>query len=157
MTGRTAVYRLFDASDVLLYIGVTDNPDRRFASHEALKPWWPDVARKAIEWHDTRDLAEAAEDEAIQAEHALYNVARSPWAPKPRELGDDEVLIGAARANLSEVVGRVRLLRKVVIIAGPTRDRRPRAAIVPAELGEAVIAAGGPDAALSILRNARER
>lgn len=62
---------------------------------------------------------------------------------------DEQVPISAARANLSELVASVRLLRRCVML---TQRGKPRAAIVPAELGEAVIAAGGPDSALQILK-----
>lgn len=66
---------------------------------------------------------------------------------------DEQVPISEARANLSELVHSVRLLRKCVML---TQRGKPRAAIVTAELGEAVIAAGGPDAALAILSSAME-
>jgi prevent-host-death family protein len=58
---------------------------------------------------------------------------------------DEQVPISEARANLSELVASVRLLRRCVLL---TQRGKPRAAVVPAELGEAIIAAGGPDAAL---------
>jgi prevent-host-death family protein len=57
--------------------------------------------------------------------------------------------ISDARANLTEVIASVRLLRRCVML---TQRGKPRAAIVPAELGDAINAAGGPDAALAILR-----
>lgn len=61
---------------------------------------------------------------------------------------ETEVPISEARANLSELVASVRLLRRCVLL---TQRGKPRAAIVPAELGEAINAAGGPDAALKLL------
>lgn len=61
---------------------------------------------------------------------------------------DEQVPISEARANLSDVVASVRLLRRCVLL---TQRGKPRAAIIPVELGEAVIAAGGPDAVLRIL------
>jgi prevent-host-death family protein len=65
---------------------------------------------------------------------------------------DEQVPISDARANLSELVASVRLLRKCVLL---TQRGKPRAAIVPAELGEAINAAGGPDAALKMLGGPR--
>jgi DNA-binding transcriptional regulator YhcF (GntR family)/predicted GIY-YIG superfamily endonuclease len=70
---RTALYRLYDADDRLLYVGITSNPNERFGHHAATKAWWPEVARRDIEWRDTRPEAEAAEIEAIRAEAPLYN------------------------------------------------------------------------------------
>jgi prevent-host-death family protein len=62
---------------------------------------------------------------------------------------DGKIAISDARANLSDLVASVRLLRRCVML---TQRGRPRAAIVPAELGDAVNEAGGPDAVLEILR-----
>lgn len=61
---------------------------------------------------------------------------------------DTTVAISDARANLTELVASVRLLRRCVLL---TQRGKARAAIVPAELGEAINAAGGPDAALALL------
>jgi len=60
----------------------------------------------------------------------------------------DSLTISEARANLSDVVARVRLLRRCALL---TQRGKARAALVPAELGEAINKAGGPDAALAIL------
>lgn len=65
----------------------------------------------------------------------------------------DEQPIAEARANLSEISAQVRLLRKIVML---TRRGKAQVAIVPAELAEAVEAAGGPDAATEILTRAKE-
>jgi prevent-host-death family protein len=65
----------------------------------------------------------------------------------------DEHPIAEARANLSELLAAVRLLRRVSFL---TSRGKPQAAIVPAELGEAVLAVGGPDAAVELLRKAAE-
>lgn len=56
--------------------------------------------------------------------------------------------ISEARANLTELIASVRLLRRCVFL---TQRGKVRAAIVPPELGEAIQAAGGPDAALAKL------
>jgi prevent-host-death family protein len=58
--------------------------------------------------------------------------------------------ISEARANLTELVASVRLLRECVLL---TQRGKPRAAIVPLDLGEAIGAAGGVDNALAILLN----
>lgn len=154
MSERTAVYHLYDRADTLLYIGMTENPDSRFAHHESLKSWWPDVARKEIRWYDSREGAAAAEDEAIRTERALYNVARSPWAPKPRQLGEREITLTALRANLTEAAARVRIRREIVTIVDRTRERRPLAALIPVDVLDAAEAVGGPDVAVKILRAA---
>ncbi len=72
-TRRTALYRLYDDADVLLYVGIAFDPEARWKEH-VRKPWWRDVARKAAEWHDPRLLALDAEAIAVEAERPLYNV-----------------------------------------------------------------------------------
>lgn len=151
--GRTALYRLYDSADALLYIGIAHDPGVRWSRHASTKPWWPDVARKAVEWHDEREIAEALETAAITAEHPRYNVANSPWAPKPRELEACEMTVGEARKDLTDLIARVRLRGELITLVDRTRDRRPAAMIVPTKLGEAIIAAGGPEAALNLLRD----
>lgn len=60
----------------------------------------------------------------------------------------DDHPIAEARANLSELLSAVRLLRRVYFLA--SRGKR-QAALVPVELGELVQEAGGPDRAAAIL------
>lgn len=54
-----------------------------------------------------------------------------------------------ARANLSELMSSVKLLRRVYFLT--SRGKR-QVAVVPAELGELVVDAGGPDTVAEILR-----
>jgi len=70
---RTAVYRLFDADGKLLYVGVANNYGRRWEQHAAEKPWWPEIAREAVEWHQDRPSALAAEAHAIMREQPRFN------------------------------------------------------------------------------------
>lgn len=95
--GRTALYRLYDSSDTVIYIGITGNPAQRFKAHW-LKPWWSEVAMREIEWHETRAVAEEIEARVIEADRPRHNaqqgVQRAPqsaktgsryeWTPSPR-------------------------------------------------------------------------
>lgn len=72
-TRRTALYRLFDQEGRLLYVGVAFDPQKRWKDHVVFKSWWPDVARKDIEWYETRTAALAVETQAIHSEKPLYN------------------------------------------------------------------------------------
>ena len=82
MSDRTAVYRLRDAEHILLYVGTSHNPDQRMAWHRTTQPWGGRIHhRDADEWYDTRELAEAAETAAEEAERPLYNIAKSPYRP----------------------------------------------------------------------------
>jgi len=80
--GAAAVYRLRDADGYLLYIGSAYDPDHRCKAHRD-KPWWPDVASRTDEWHESRGYAYAAELDAILAEEPLHNRAGSRWWSYP--------------------------------------------------------------------------
>ncbi|PWI16031.1 hypothetical protein DI272_19045 [Streptomyces sp. Act143] len=68
-----AVYRLWAADEVLLYIGSSYDPDRRCVRHQST-PWWSRVVRRTDEWHSTRSDAFAAEYLAIWREDPACNV-----------------------------------------------------------------------------------
>lgn len=76
--GTTALYRFFDADGDLLYVGIAMNPRSRFNGHASDKEWWPQVARKTVQWYPSRVLADAAETEAIALEKPRYNRAKVP-------------------------------------------------------------------------------
>ncbi|GGV45971.1 GntR family transcriptional regulator [Streptomyces spectabilis] len=70
---RTALYRLYDVDDRLLYVGISGAPKMRMKAHAADKPWWPEVATRDFEWFDTREQAAEAEVEAIRQQQPLHN------------------------------------------------------------------------------------
>ncbi|MET7429601.1 GIY-YIG nuclease family protein [Streptomyces flaveolus] len=76
--GRTSLYRLFDSEGRLLYIGISNNPEKRFNTHRWTKPWRQEIASYTAEWLDTREEAEAAEIEAIRSELPAYNRMHHP-------------------------------------------------------------------------------
>lgn len=77
--GRTAVYRFFDAHDVLLYVGITRTLSARWANHAKTKAWWPLVATKEADWHPTRAQASIEEQRIIEDDGAVYNDTLPPW------------------------------------------------------------------------------
>lgn len=62
----------------------------------------------------------------------------------------DSMATSDARANLSDVIASVRLLRRCIYL---TRRDKPQAALVPVELADAAKEAGGADSAVQILRD----
>jgi len=78
--GKTALYRFFDDADRLLYVGITSNPEKRWAQHRrfAATTWWPKATRVATDWHDTREGATAAELRVIRTKAPLYNAGGAP-------------------------------------------------------------------------------
>jgi predicted GIY-YIG superfamily endonuclease len=78
-----AVYRLWDAYGVLLYIGSAYDPEQRCKEHRK-KPWWPEVARRTEEWHESRGHAYSAELAAIATEGSKYNEMGTPGYVVPQ-------------------------------------------------------------------------
>jgi len=83
------LYRMFDYSGALLYVGVSSNPGRRFARHAADKDWWREIASITTEHFDTRDDVLRAERRAIINEHPRHNIvhnraAQTTPTPTPR-------------------------------------------------------------------------
>ncbi|NEB42302.1 GntR family transcriptional regulator [Streptomyces sp. SID14515] len=71
---HTALYRLYDADDVLLYVGISNDPDFRWKAHLYSRELWPkQVTRHVIEWWSTREEAVQAEEAAIKAERPRHN------------------------------------------------------------------------------------
>lgn len=75
--------------DVLLYVGITGNPGRRFQDHAKTKGWFSDVTYATIEHFRNRQEAEAAERVAIIEEHPRYNVTHSGRQRRASEVFDE--------------------------------------------------------------------
>lgn len=81
------VYLLYDAADVLLYVGISCQPSLRLQAHRNESVWWSQVATATL--HHTRDRAAALELERrwIEELKPLYNVplkGRRRGGPKRR-------------------------------------------------------------------------
>lgn len=68
------LYRWYGENDRLLYVGITNNLERRTNEHAADKPWITESVRAEIEPYSTRSAALAAEERAIFSENPVYNV-----------------------------------------------------------------------------------
>ncbi|MGW6741681.1 GIY-YIG nuclease family protein [Streptomyces sp. NPDC055025] len=103
---RTALYRLYDKTDQLLYVGIASDPKNRWYRHATDKEWWPEVATRDVEWFDSREQASAAEVNAITSEKPLHNrthnyrpsrllallpaAVKAPMRPKLQRVEEDE-------------------------------------------------------------------
>lgn len=75
-SGRpTAVYRFYDRTGRLLYVGITHNLGSRFGSHERKSAWWADQCSLVVVWRDSRERAAAEERIAIRSEKPLHNIS----------------------------------------------------------------------------------
>ena len=72
-TKEHALYRFYDRTDVLLYVGITMDLPKRFKQHRQAKPWWLAVTRVDVDHFESRRAALAAEKAAIRDESPLYN------------------------------------------------------------------------------------
>lgn len=81
------LYRHFDATGRLLYVGMSLNAIARLVKHREESHWFNQITRVEIEWHKSREHAAYAEAIAIRDEEPLYNIAkpvpRDPDAPLP--------------------------------------------------------------------------
>lgn len=80
------LYRFYAAEGTLLYVGITNNPPRRFSKHRDEKSWWRNVARIEMEQFESREQLAAAERRAISDEAPAHNVRMNgarPASPMP--------------------------------------------------------------------------
>lgn len=116
----TAVYRLYARDGRLLYVGMTNNPDVRFAYHALTRRWWQDIEEKVIEWHPDRATARQHEAAAIKGEAPVHNAMHVAAGPH-------DVPLREARSRLTALVDEVRFRREPKWI---TYFGRPTAVLV---------------------------
>lgn len=88
-----ALYRFYDATGQLLYVGITADPGSRWRSHAREKPWWHQVAHITLEAHPTRETVLDAERAAIRRERPLHNVVHNRDAQPLRTLVETNDMI----------------------------------------------------------------
>lgn len=71
---RTALYRLFNEAEQLLYVGVTSHLEKRWEFHRRHKGWWPEVRIREIEWFPDRTAALKREAAEIAERGPRYNL-----------------------------------------------------------------------------------
>lgn len=81
---RTALYRFYDAHENLLYVGISNDPWRRWREHVYEKSWYPQVKHQSVTWYDTEDQARATETRAIRRERPRFNIAGAIRPPEAR-------------------------------------------------------------------------
>lgn len=125
---RTALYRLYDAGGVLLYIGISYRPEVRFEQHAEQKQWWPQVARRDIQWFDDRPTAAVAEAAAIRIEDPEHNGTYSPRRSRKSlrhvvaKDGVEEISMTLARSKLTCLVRKAEAGTPVALLNHGRRD-----------------------------------
>lgn len=138
LSQRTALYRLFDASDNLLYVGIGFNPSARWRSHSQTAPWWPLVARREVVWFDQREAAEVAEAQAIRTESPVFNVKTDRQRYRPARSAPS-----AALTLVAEMAEEYRRTSAAVTQARHRLSDRARAAYNDGEQQSAILKATG--------------
>jgi predicted GIY-YIG superfamily endonuclease len=141
----TFLYRYFDESETLLYVGMSKSYMTRFAQHKSDKKWIYDVKKITLEIFETRDYAHIKEIEAIEREKPLYNIAHQisfnnnaiDWQRALEKFDRDErdridlVIAKIPSYDLTELVklcnGRIFTLEKIKMYSFklPTQDNKP--------------------------------
>jgi predicted GIY-YIG superfamily endonuclease len=90
------VYRVYDATDRLIYIGATSNLPQRLNYHRT-QAWWWSLAERVTESsvYPDMDAAHEAEWAAIATESPAFNFALKPGRPssQPRPLSDADLRV----------------------------------------------------------------
>lgn len=82
------VYMAYSESGEVIYIGSTSNPRLRVGQHKAVKPWWPEVVRVAVDTYPSKAEALAEEKKRICAQQPKYNITHHDTnRPMPRPSG----------------------------------------------------------------------
>ncbi len=76
------LYRCYDRTLTLLYVGMTNDPESRFIAHRNTQPWWHQVDHIRIQKLKSREALARAEAAAIQMEQPLYNIHLANSASK---------------------------------------------------------------------------
>ena len=74
---RVCLYRHFDITGALLYVGISVEPKSRIYGH-ARAHWYADIVRTTEQWFDDRKVALTAELAAIKSENPLHNKQGMP-------------------------------------------------------------------------------
>ncbi len=84
MRNRTGcLYRHFDKSGALLYVGSCANPLARLKNHKQNSKWFHQIVRVEIEHFTTRVESYSAERTAIATEQPIYNIFRAEVNSRP--------------------------------------------------------------------------
>ena len=81
--GKYGVYRIFNITGQLLYVGASRNFKLRMHSHAGSKPWRHEIDEPStvVEWFDSTDEASFRECEIIRTESPKYNTRGKDGQP----------------------------------------------------------------------------
>lgn len=161
---RTAVYHLFDACGGWVYIGMTNDPARRFVEHRRDSSWWPlvDESRTVIDWYATRAEAAAMEMSLITRHRPPGNTTIRGPLPEPADwrtcrLADWDAEL-ARLNNLSDPVDQVRQITAAMAqLSTEQRVLRRRRQAAVMEMRESGLSLAGIGRELGLHRNRAQK
>ncbi len=101
------VYRLYDRADLLLYVGITDNWERRRKHHAVVQPWFPLVDRVETETVESREAALLRERDLVRSLAPVHNrqlQLREPYHPVD-DMDETELIDHVTGPQAAEVLG----------------------------------------------------
>jgi predicted GIY-YIG superfamily endonuclease len=117
------VYRLYDSADRLLYVGCTDDVDRRLAQHRRKGTGGgADISRCHAVAYPTRVEALGAESLAICAESPLLNV-RQKSSPATRYPSRRVIASQVRAAMLGAGINQTALAHRIAMSRGSLSER----------------------------------
>lgn len=72
--GPHVVYRIYGANGALLYVGVSNDHERRLKEHARTKAWWPQASSVQVEHYPNRSEAMYREAAVIRFERPVFNI-----------------------------------------------------------------------------------
>jgi len=69
-----AVYRIYNAKENMIYVGVTNDVLMRIAQHRRDKHWRDEITVVHLDWCETRSEALAIENMLIESFKPIYNL-----------------------------------------------------------------------------------
>tara|TARA_R110000737_G_C14621639_1_gene493360 strand:- start:6206 stop:6613 length:408 start_codon:yes stop_codon:yes gene_type:complete len=93
----TSVYRHFDESGDLLYVGRSINPFKRLQEHKYQSSWFDSVVNMTVEKFPTFGAAKKAEANAILSERPKFNMQHQVENKRPTIYGPKQLTGGARR------------------------------------------------------------
>jgi predicted GIY-YIG superfamily endonuclease len=121
------VYRLYDADDNLLYVGLSDVPEKRTKTHKHRRDFSAPPVRTTLTEYASREEAAAAERAAIESELPLHNITYKPGGRPPRSYPGGLVMslsdVAEHLGIKSESVRALMRRRKIKPVAGYPRSQ----------------------------------
>lgn len=121
METSQGLYRAFDKSGALLYVGISKNIPIRLQTHGARSFWFNEVATITIERFEDDGLLRAAELAAISTENPKYNLKRAELRKRTTQLRG--LAAAERRVEISRLRRKGATYQEIATLFGLSRER----------------------------------